>query len=50
IINCVCAHPDIDNGLFMIACDECGVWFHGACVYVSVAPDQWICKRCLGRG
>ena len=24
--------------LFMIACDHCGQWFHGACV--EIQPDQ----------
>ncbi|KAJ3148419.1 hypothetical protein HDU89_004750 [Geranomyces variabilis] len=48
-INCVCHNPHFDDGLFMIACDRCGVWFHGRCVGVPSEHDQapgrdWYCE------
>ncbi|KAJ3115660.1 hypothetical protein HDU96_000278 [Phlyctochytrium bullatum] len=45
-INCICDMPDVDDGLFMIACDTCGFWFHGRCVGVMTAIDEWFCVRC----
>ncbi|KAI8587941.1 hypothetical protein BDZ88DRAFT_397925 [Geranomyces variabilis] len=50
-INCVCHNPHFDDGLFMIACDRCGVWFHGRCVGVPSEHDQapgrdWYCEAC----
>ncbi|RUS26300.1 hypothetical protein BC938DRAFT_470949 [Jimgerdemannia flammicorona] len=50
IINCVCDQPDIDDGLFMIACDKCSAWFHGRCVNMSQETfnekEPWFCPRC----
>lgn len=48
IINCVCDNPTIDFGTFMIACDKCGVWFHGSCVGVAESDqvEEWYCSRC----
>ena len=31
---CIC-HGGWDGKAFMIACDTCGVWYHGACVGFS---------------
>ncbi|KAJ3334232.1 hypothetical protein HDU76_006604 [Blyttiomyces sp. JEL0837] len=45
-INCICEYPHLDNGLFMIACDVCGTWFHGDCLLIRVAPEFWKCPRC----
>ncbi|KAG0325138.1 hypothetical protein BG004_003293 [Podila humilis] len=50
VINCVCAHPTLDDGLFMVACDKCQVWFHGRCVHIyseAMTPDPWHCPRCI---
>ncbi|OZJ03422.1 hypothetical protein BZG36_03589 [Bifiguratus adelaidae] len=30
-IQCICDHPHLDDGKFMIACDNCSNWFHGEC-------------------
>jgi hypothetical protein len=47
-IRCICTEPTLDDGLFMIACDACGVWFHGRCVQIFDAPEEgWNCLRCL---
>jgi hypothetical protein len=49
-IRCICANPTVDYGLFMIACDACGIWFHGSCV--GMGPDtippggSWFCHTC----
>eukprot|EP00658_Telonema_sp_P-2_P038314 TRINITY_DN27520_c0_g1_i2.p1 TRINITY_DN27520_c0_g1~~TRINITY_DN27520_c0_g1_i2.p1 ORF type:complete len:161 (+),score=20.42 TRINITY_DN27520_c0_g1_i2:220-702(+) len=36
----------------MIACEACGVWYHGRCVHVAEDDatslgDDWYCPRCL---
>jgi hypothetical protein len=48
IINCICDNPTVDYGAFMIACDLCGVWFHGNCVNVAEHDqvEEWYCRRC----
>ncbi|KAI8343674.1 hypothetical protein BC941DRAFT_509088 [Chlamydoabsidia padenii] len=48
MIRCVCEHPTIDYGAFMIACDTCGIWFHGNCVGVSEFDqvEEWHCRSC----
>lgn len=46
IIHCICLNPTMDDGLFMICCDLCHVWFHGACVNVFNPLDNWSCSRC----
>ncbi|RKP03547.1 hypothetical protein CXG81DRAFT_16927 [Caulochytrium protostelioides] len=45
-IDCVCANPHLDDGSFMIACDQCELWFHGRCVDVQTPPSTWLCPRC----
>ncbi|KAI8091087.1 uncharacterized protein B0P05DRAFT_528717 [Gilbertella persicaria] len=47
-INCICENPTVDYGTFMIACDGCGVWFHGSCVGIAESDqvEEWYCKRC----
>ncbi|XP_062714584.1 uncharacterized protein LOC115266180 [Aedes albopictus] len=48
---CVCElcqlSPSIDRG--MVACDECGKWFHYSCANVddSIQNQPWCCKLCL---
>ncbi|RUS13318.1 hypothetical protein BC937DRAFT_95508 [Endogone sp. FLAS-F59071] len=52
-INCVCSdQPHVDDGGFMVACDNCEVWFHGRCVGVTaIAEDEkWFCPRCKTKG
>ncbi|CAO3607784.1 unnamed protein product [Cunninghamella blakesleeana] len=48
IIRCICENPTIDYGAFMIACDKCGVWYHGSCVGVSENDqvEEWYCQLC----
>ncbi|CAO3586328.1 unnamed protein product [Absidia cylindrospora] len=48
MIKCICDHPTIDYGAFMIACDTCGIWFHGSCVGVSELDqvEEWHCQSC----
>lgn len=48
IINCICDNPSVDFGTFMIACDKCGVWYHGSCVGVAESDqvEEWYCSRC----
>ncbi|KAF9181108.1 hypothetical protein BGZ51_005661 [Haplosporangium sp. Z 767] len=52
IIECICSNPTLDDGLFMIACDKCEVWFHGRCVGVREgdAVKTWYCQRCTAAG
>jgi len=49
-IKCICQHSTVDFGRFMIACDNCGIWFHGECVKVTAESiqfgAQWLCLRC----
>ncbi|KAI8877601.1 hypothetical protein K501DRAFT_337296 [Backusella circina FSU 941] len=51
IIKCICDNPTIDYGAFMIACDLCGVWFHGNCVGVAEHDqvEEWYCRRCKNK-
>jgi hypothetical protein len=45
---CICKTED--EGKFMLACDDCNRWFHGACVGVSeksaMSLGRWACKSC----
>lgn len=47
-IRCICENPTVDYGTFMIACDNCSVWFHGSCVSIAESDqvEEWYCKRC----
>ncbi|TPX61414.1 hypothetical protein SpCBS45565_g07244 [Spizellomyces sp. 'palustris'] len=53
IINCICRNPHVDDGGFMIACDRCGVWYHGHCVGLPSEKAQgvgdWFCPRCSSK-
>ncbi|KAI8997283.1 hypothetical protein BDB01DRAFT_901700 [Pilobolus umbonatus] len=48
VINCICDNPTVDYGTFMIACDSCGVWYHGLCVNIAENDpiEEWHCRRC----
>ncbi|KAI9203180.1 uncharacterized protein BJ171DRAFT_409058, partial [Polychytrium aggregatum] len=48
VIRCICTSPTLDDGLFMIACDACGIWFHGRCVGIEATTgvEEWHCVRC----
>lgn len=46
VINCICLEPRLNDGLFMIACDSCGIWFHGRCVGIHFDISEWRCTRC----
>lgn len=47
-IRCICENPTVDYGTFMIACDNCSVWFHGSCVGIKESDqvEEWYCRRC----
>ncbi|KAI8073320.1 hypothetical protein BC940DRAFT_291066 [Gongronella butleri] len=45
-VQCICDNPTVDYGTFMVACDTCGVWFHGVCVGILDQVDEWHCMRC----
>ncbi|KAJ3391747.1 hypothetical protein HDU92_008891 [Lobulomyces angularis] len=49
-INCICCNPKKNEG-FMIACEDCSVWFHGNCVGVQehdpdLTEKDWFCGDC----
>ncbi|KAI7875298.1 hypothetical protein K492DRAFT_240374 [Lichtheimia hyalospora FSU 10163] len=48
IVHCICENPTVDYGTFMIACDKCGVWYHGTCVGVAEIDqvEEWYCRNC----
>ncbi|KAI1317422.1 hypothetical protein EDD11_008486 [Mortierella claussenii] len=52
VIDCICSDPTLDDGLFMIACDSCQVWFHGRCVGIREGDNvgTWYCRRCALSG
>lgn len=49
--HCICGGPS--DGSFMLRCDKCEKWFHGACMNVtkesSEALKQWLCLSCSGK-
>jgi hypothetical protein len=55
IINCICTPPNntLDDGKFMVSCDNCQEWFHGVCTGFGphrVEVGTWYCQRCRDRG
>ncbi|XP_031572693.1 transcription initiation factor TFIID subunit 3-like [Actinia tenebrosa] len=39
-----------DDGSFMIGCDSCDRWYHGACVGINDDPGgDWYCEVCTGK-
>jgi len=48
--HCVCGGPS--DGNFMLCCDSCNEWFHGACMQVSNSlsdtQKKWSCPVCSG--
>ncbi|KAJ3262252.1 PHD finger protein 3 [Boothiomyces macroporosus] len=46
-IYCLCRQ--VDDGSFMIQCDDCKEWFHGNCVGIQeeTAPDTFSCILCI---
>ncbi|RIA84809.1 hypothetical protein C1645_831724 [Glomus cerebriforme] len=55
VINCICAPPNntLDDGKFMVSCDNCQEWFHGVCTGFGphhVDVGTWFCPRCRDRG
>lgn len=48
---CVCRRPH--ERRFMVCCDGCGEWFHGACVKITKimakASPTWLCPLCKSR-
>ncbi|KAJ3370032.1 hypothetical protein HDU91_006693 [Kappamyces sp. JEL0680] len=47
VINCICPNPGADFGQFMVACEECDVWYHGSCVgMIETSQTEFICRRC----
>jgi len=49
-VACIC-NVTYDDGAFMLQCDECHKWLHGACVGVLPCnvPATWLCDSCLIR-
>ncbi|XP_043479415.1 histone lysine demethylase PHF8-like isoform X1 [Leptopilina heterotoma] len=49
ITYCLCGQP-FDDEQFMIQCDVCKDWYHGACVnvreYMTIDLDKFHCPRC----
>lgn len=47
-IHCICRMPD--DGLKMVCCDECSMWYHATCVtYTDESSNgnkMWYCKQC----
>ena len=47
-IHCLCHQPE-GTGL-MVGCDNCGIWFHAACVQECSddldSCDEWLCPSC----
>ncbi|KAK5082241.1 hypothetical protein LTR05_007385 [Lithohypha guttulata] len=52
LMRCICGvttYPGVDErGNFLIQCDDCHVWQHGACVLPDQThiPDHYYCERC----
>ena len=48
VVGCKCGNED--KALFMLSCDDCGKWFHGACVGVEEdaahSAEHWACRTC----
>ena len=48
--HCVCGGPS--DGRFMLCCNKCDSWFHGACINVteesSAELKKWLCANCSG--
>ena len=48
---CKCGKLDVEK--YMLQCDGCDVWYHGACVGLSQAQStrvkQWYCRSCARR-
>lgn len=48
---CKCGKLDVEK--YMLQCDGCDVWYHGACVGLSQAQStrvkQWYCRSCAKR-
>ena len=46
--HCLCGGPS--DGTFMLACDKCGIWFHGACIGLTKengeSLSKWHCPPC----
>ncbi|EGC34868.1 hypothetical protein DICPUDRAFT_13956, partial [Dictyostelium purpureum] len=47
---CLCKRK-YDSNMFMIACDRCDEWYHGACVNISEKDAKriklYVCKDCV---
>jgi hypothetical protein len=44
-LHCLCRKPD--DGQFMIQCDYCDEWYHGACINLTPEQaDMWVKFRC----
>ena len=51
-VHCLCGFP-VGRG-FLIACDGCERWFHGACVSMDFSSSEWYqtwyCPSCIPQG
>ena len=50
--HCICGGPG--DGTFMLSCDKCERWFHGACVNIdqktAASLVSWMCPSCSSKG
>ncbi|OZJ06386.1 hypothetical protein BZG36_00674 [Bifiguratus adelaidae] len=49
-VYCIC-RKGYNGKEFMLACDDCGDWFHGRCVKVTAktVPKHWLCPKCVAK-
>jgi hypothetical protein len=51
VIRCICGATEDDEGLIMVACDQCGIWQHKVCMGATEEHDEldellYHCERC----
>lgn len=51
VVRCVCGATNDEDGLLMVACEECGVWQHNACMSFTQDEEEldtakYCCEEC----